>query len=88
MLPMSPIHQVRSGVRWRGTVTRFFLQETAGQSGMEYAIVAALIGFAVASGSNTLMPALRTTFAAITVPYDQPAVGHGATVTAQVAASP
>lgn len=67
---------------------RCFLQDLSGQSGIEYTVVAALIGVAVASGSNTLMPALRTTFAAISVPYTQPTVGRGATVTAQVAAAP
>ena len=62
---------------------RRFLQEDAGQSGIEYAIVAALIGVAVTSGSNTLMPALRTTFAAISTPRAEVASGVGATVPTQ-----
>jgi hypothetical protein len=81
---MIPIGERKSGARRKGSFVRRFLQEDAGQSGIEYAIVAALIGVAVTSGSNTLMPALRTTFAAISVPYDQPAFGVGATVSVQV----
>ena len=62
---------------------RLFSQNDSGQSGVEYAVVATLIGFAVASGSNTLMPALRTTFANISVPYDKSVAGTGATITLQ-----
>jgi len=85
---MIPIGERRSGVHRQRAFARRFLQEDAGQSGIEYAIVAALIGVAVTSGSNTLMPALRTTFAKISVPYDKSVAGTGATVLVQVPPPP
>jgi Flp pilus assembly pilin Flp len=81
---MIPIGERRSGVHRQRAFARRFLLEDAGQSGIEYAIVAALIGVAVTSGSNTLMPALRTTFAAISTPRAEVASGVGATVPTQV----
>ncbi|MFZ4530612.1 MAG: Flp family type IVb pilin [Alsobacter sp.] len=74
----------QSGLRVIPGLMRLFGANASGQSGIEYAIVAALIGVAVTSGSNTLMPALRTTFAAISTPRAEVASGVGATVPTQV----
>ena len=76
------------GLRVIPGLMRLFGANASGQSGIEYAIVAALIGVAVTSGSNTLMPALRTTFAKISVPHDKSVAGTGATVLVQVTPGP
>jgi len=72
----------RTGLRWIRGLVRVFGANASGQSGVEYGVVAAVIGLAVAGSGGDLKAALQATLTSVSSSMERATAGPGAPPTA------
>jgi Flp pilus assembly pilin Flp len=72
----------RTGLRAIRGLVRLFGANASGQSGVEYGVVAAVIGLAVAGSSGDLKAALQATLTSVSSSMERATAGPGAPPTA------
>jgi len=72
----------RTGLRWIRGLVRVFGANASGQSGVEYGVVAAVIGLAVAGSGGDLKATLQATLNAVSSNVERATAGPGAPTTA------
>lgn len=78
----------RTGLRMIRGLVRLFGANASGQSGVEYGVVAAVIGLAVAGSGGDLKAALQATLRAVSSNVERATAGPGAPIWAGGSVAP